>query len=232
MNKNGNESSIYDKEVVCPVCDTSFTVTRVKSRTFKVASRDSDFCTHYEGTNPLLYEVWVCENCGYASLEDSFDKIGFKDAKKIKAEIEPKWTKRSFSGERTIDMALEAFKLALYNLQVRNAPSSERAKICLRIAWLYRFKGDIEEEKRFLGFALNSYCGAYQNERFPLDKLDEYTCMYMIAELNRRLGNFEESLKWFSRLISSPEALKNRMLINTAREQIQILKEQMGKSGT
>ena len=97
------------------------------------------------------------------------------------------------------------------------------AKVCIRIAWLYRFKED-EREHDFIRFALKYYTEAYENERFPVDKLDEYTCVYIIAELNRRAGYYEESVKWFSKLISSPEARNKPALIEAAREQYQLVK--------
>jgi hypothetical protein len=151
-------------------------------------------CVNYENINILFYDVWVCENCGYAALQDKFEGLFTKDIKVIKENISSHWTQRSFTGERDVNHAIEAFKLALLNLKVRNAKSSEVAKVCLRIAWLYRFKQD-EEEIKFLNFALKAYTDAYQNERFPLDRLDENTCMYIIAELYRRVGNYEEAIQ-------------------------------------
>ena len=47
---------LYNKEVVCPVCSQKFQATKVKARACKVKSRDSDFCVHYEGINPILYD--------------------------------------------------------------------------------------------------------------------------------------------------------------------------------
>ena len=47
----------------------------------------------------------------------------------------------------------------------------------------------------------------------------------MIAELHRRLGNNEEAIKWFSRLISSPDARRNAKLLECARDQIQLVKD-------
>lgn len=220
------EEALYNKELVCPVCQKKFNVTKVKAKFCRVSSRDSDFCTHYEGTNPLLYDVYVCELCGYAALSDKFEEISANDSKIILEKISPRWSKRSFSGERNLDSAIEAFKLALLNLHLRKAKNSEVAKICLRIAWLYRFKNDEEKEREFLQFALKCYNDTYEKERFPVDKLDEFTCMYMIAELYRRLGNNDEAVKWFSRLISSPEARKNASLIEKAREQFQLAKDQ------
>jgi len=222
MNEN-----LYNKDVTCPVCKKKISITKVKSKACRVSSRDTDFCVYYEGLNPLWYEVWVCENCGYASQADKFEEIADRDAKALLEKLAPKWKKRSYSGERDIDNAIETFKLLLYNLQLRKAESSDYAKVCIRIAWLYRLKKD-EKEKEFIGHALKYYREAYEKERFPIDKLDENTCLYMIGELNRRVGNYEEAVKWLSRLISSPDARRNPALIETAREQYQLVKDKLG----
>jgi Uncharacterized protein conserved in bacteria len=218
---------LYNKEIKCPVCSQNFKVTKVKSKGCKVASRDTDFCVHYDGLNPLYYDIWVCEYCGYASQADKFEEINSKDSKTILEKITPKWNKRSFAGERNVDMAIEAFKLALLNLQLRKAKPSEFAKICIRLSWLYRMSKD-EKEIDFLKFALKYYSETYEKERFPADKLDENTCLYMIGELNRRVGNYDEAVKWLSRLISSPDARKNPALMETARDQFQLVKDKLG----
>lgn len=218
---------LYNKKVMCPVCNREIQVTKVKTKGCKVKARDTDMCVHYEDLNVLFYDVWVCENCGYAALQDKFEGLFTRDIAVIKDKISKNWVKRSFIGERDVDKAIEAFKLALLNLKVRNAKSSELAKVCLRIAWLYRDKEDIKKETEFLNFALNSYNDAYSKERFPLDKLDEFTCMYIIAELFRRVGKLEESIQWFSRIVASPQARSNPKLIDMARDQYQLAKDQL-----
>lgn len=222
MNEN-----LYNKEVVCPVCLKKFNATKVKIKGCKVDKRDSDFCVHYEMINPLFYDAWVCENCGYAAQADKFLDIPPREADILKKKLAPKWTRRSFEGERTVDNAIEAFKLVLISHNLRLQKASEFAKICLRLAWLYRFKNDAREID-FIKFALKHYTETYEKERFPVDKLDENTCMYMIGELNRRAGNNEEAVKWLSRLISSPDARKNPALIESAREQYQLVKDKLG----
>lgn len=220
---------LYNKKIMCPVCNREIEVTKVKTKACKVKSQDTDMCVHYENINVLFYDVWVCESCGYAALQDKFEGLFTRDIKAIKEKISSHWTKRSFVGERDVDKALEVFKLALLNLNVRNAKSSELAKVCLRIAWLYRFKGDNYKEMEFLNFALNSYNDAYQKERFPLDKLDEFTCMYIIAELFRRVGKLDDAVIWFSRLVASPDARRNPKLIDMARDQYQLTKDQLAE---
>lgn len=221
--------ALYSKELVCPVCKNKIEVTKVKSKACVVSSKDTDFCLYYEGINPILYEAWVCEYCGYAALGERFEELTDKQAQKIKTGISPYWKSRSFNGERNIDLALEAYKLALYNLQKIEAKSSELAKVCIRIAWLYRMKKD-EREYDFLKHALRFYLDTYENEKFPVNKLDEYTCIYMIAELYRRTGNVDEAVLWFSRLITSPGAKENKVLVEYAREQYYLAKEQKENS--
>ncbi len=220
---------LYNKKVMCPVCNREIEVTKVKTKGCKVRFRDTDMCVHYEDLNVLFYDVWVCEHCGYAALQDKFEGLFTRDIAAIKSNISQNWVVRSFKGERDADKAIEAFKLALLTLKVRNAKASEVAKVCLRIAWLYRDKNDIKRETEFLNFALNSYNEAYLKERFPLDKLDEYTCMYIIAELFRRVGKLEDAIQWFSRIVSSAEARRNPKLIDMARDQYQLAKDQLAE---
>jgi len=223
------DDRLYNVKIDCPVCSKRIEVTKVKAKACKVVSRDSDFCVYYEDVNPIFYDMWVCEFCGYAAQAEKFGKLNSKDSKTILENITPRWKKRSFLGERDADSAIEAFKLGLYSLQTIKAKLSDIARVCLRIAWLYRFKND-EKEKDFLKFALSCYSAAFEKERFPIEKLDETTCMYIIAELNRRVGNLNESVKWFGRIISSPEARKNQKLMENTRDQIQLAKEQIAKS--
>lgn len=218
------DNVLYNKKIICPVCSESIEITKVKSKAFKVVSRDSDFYVHYEDINPIFYDIWVCEFCGYAASADRFEEIGYKSAKLIKENIAPKWKRRSFTGERDVDKAIEAFMLALYNAHLIKAKAFETAKICMRIAWLYRIQSN-PREKEFLAYALKNYNDVFENERLPVGKFDESMCMYMIAELNRRTDNYEEAIKWFSRIISSPEARKNKMLMENTREMFQLAKE-------
>lgn len=220
------DNRLYNKSIPCPVCAKQFEITKVKSKGCKVESVDSDFYVRYEGINPIFYDVLVCEHCGYAAQAEKFETITDREAKLIRENIMPRWKKRSLSGERTVEAAIEAFKLALYNLHIRNAKNSELAKVCIRLAWLYRISEE-QKEKEFLEFALRNYTAAYENEHFPVDKLDEFTCMYMIGELHRRTGNGEEAVKWFSRIISSPGARSNRKLLEKTREQYDLVKDRM-----
>ncbi len=220
---------LYSKEIECPVCSHKFKVTKVKARGCKVEKRDSDFCVHYRTINPLFYDAWICEHCGYAAQADKFFDITYNECNTLRKKLMPKWTRRSFEDERSVDDALEAFKLILISHQIREIKASELAKVCMRIAWLYRYRGDDEKELEFVKHALKYYIETYENESFPADKLDGDTCIYMIGELNFRAGNYEDAVKWFSRLIGSQEARKNNALMEATRVQFQLVKEKLKK---
>lgn len=194
---------LYSTSIICPVCDRQIEITKVRSKCIRLLSQDEDFCPHYEGLNPILYEAWICSLCGYAAHSTVFSEASDHDRKYIREKITPKWTSREFTGERDIHRALDAYKIVLYNLQVRGAPSSEFGKICLRIAWLYRYNGEWVNECRFLNFAYNYYQQAYSGEHLGQNKPDEYTLMFIIGELARRLDLLEDAVSWFGRIISA-----------------------------
>lgn len=218
------DDSLYNKSLTCPACKKTIEVTRVKTKACIVSSHDTDFFVIYKGINPMFYDAWVCEFCGYAALSERFEKLGINDVKKVNAAITAFWKSRKFTGERNVEDALEAYKLALYNLIKIGGAPSDFAKLNIRLAWLYRIKQD-EKEMDFLKSALKNYTESYDKEKFPIGKFDECTCMYMIAELNRRVGNYNEAITWFSKLISSPEAKNNKMLLENARDQYHLTKE-------
>jgi uncharacterized protein (DUF2225 family) len=215
---------IYNSTIICPVCDQKFPVTKVRIGSYRIASQDSDLAINYEGINPTLYDIFVCTHCGYAASQDSFANISPKGKKIIAATIASQWQPKDYSGERTLNSALDAYKLALYCLQLCKAKSSEIAKTCLRIAWIYRWKSD-PREMEFLKYALDCYIEAYQTENFPIKKMDGPHCTYLIAELHRKVGNIDEAAQWFGRLIHNPEARQNQALLDRARDQYQLIKD-------
>jgi uncharacterized protein (DUF2225 family) len=223
----------YNTSIDCPVCDSKIEYTKVRSKSIKLLKQDTDFCPYYEGENPLLYEAIICPECGYSAHITNFSSINRYEKARVREQITKRWKKRSFAGQRNIDKALEAFKLVLLNLTDMEAPKSEMAKICMRIAWLYRYKNDAKNEIKFLEHALQNYTDAYSQEDLTTEgKIDQYTCLYIIGELNKRLGRYDDSIKWFSRLImlNSDPQHKDKIpqrLLESTRDLFQEVKDQM-----
>lgn len=229
MGEDMTDNRYFTKQVDCPVCKEHLEMIKIRSGIARLDKQDEDFCPHYKDINPLFYGAWVCSNCGYANFEEKFEDISDKDIKKNNECLRSKWQKQDFSGERDVNAALNAFKLLLLNAQIRSAKNSEIAKICIRIAWMYRYLGD-PKENDFLKHALSAYSDTFEKESLPQDNLDELTCMYMIGELNRRLGDRSEASKWFYKIIMAkdPKVIdkaKANLIINMSREQIQSIRD-------
>ncbi len=216
---------IYEREVKCNVCDNNIQVTDVRVGKARIDHFDEDHCPYYTDVNPILYDVWVCPYCGYAALQKNFDKISVKKAKMVKQKISVKWTPRDFRGERDNEKAVECYKLALLNAYTTEAKDSEIANICVRLAWVYRYLEDKASEEQFIKHAILHYDKAYLNETFPMDRLDEANFIYLMGELNRRVGENEKASSWFAKIVSLPTHMRKQELVNKAKEQWQLIKD-------
>ncbi len=211
--------ALFQVKLKCPVCGESFSTTRVRSSRCAVDRRDSDFCVYYKEHNPIFYEPVVCVRCGYAAMYSSFDEISKEDIRDLLVNIGAKWSPRDFGGERSIQEALDSYKLVLLCSQLRKGVTvGEFAALCMRLAWLNRIKGNREEEKRFLGYALEHYMSVYDTGIMP-ENMDEVTLIYLIGELNRRVGNGREAVEWFSRAVSHQMSKEKPLIVKMAREQ-------------
>jgi uncharacterized protein (DUF2225 family) len=74
---------------------------------------------------------------------------------------------------------------------------------------MYRVKGDTEQEKRFLEFALESYTRVFEREP---GEVSNARLMYLLGELNRRLKNYNVAVKWFARVVNDKSILDSGMI--------------------
>ena len=216
---------LYDKEIKCPVCNIKFETKKVRGSKLRLIKRDEDFLPYYEGENPIKYNVLVCPNCGYAATESKYDSLTKMEKEIVLTEISSKWNKRSYGGLRTLDDGIEAYKLALYIGQLLDYNKLDLGLLCLNLGWSYRMKEDKEEEIRFLELAKELLENSFYNEYLNDTNMDELRLSYLIGELNRRLGNIKEALKWFNTTISNPRLKSNPMLENMVREQWRLTRE-------
>lgn len=210
-------SYLYDKTVTCPICDNNFKARSLKTSSYRIIKKDSDFFINYSIINPYFYDVWICNSCGYTAMKVDFHKIRASQKEIIKKNITPKWHNKIYPDVYDVNIAIERYKLSLLNYTILDSPSSRKAMNCLKIAWMYRILGKTETEKLFLKNALVGFMEAYSNEDFPIYTMNKFTMMYLIGELNRRLNNFDEALRWLGDVITSIGA--SQRLKNIARDQ-------------
>ncbi len=196
------EDSLYEKSVTCLYCRKNFKTKKLRKSKIRTHSRDTDFCTYYTGDNPLFYDVNVCPNCGFAFTE-SFSNI--PDLRK--GDIENHYLKKivvpQLCGPRKIEDAIRSYKLALLCAIMLREKTFILANLCMRLAWFYRYMDNGDEERRFLSHALQQYEDLYQNERLDHIPMEEEKLVYLIGELNGRLGQYEKTRRWFSYIFTS-----------------------------
>lgn len=219
---------LYDKEIKCPVCKNIFHSKKVKSSACRIEKRDPDFCVYYHSENPNFYGVYVCPMCGYAAMENVFEEINGQGKKIIEETVMRRWVQRSFGEQRTVYDAIETHKLALLCGQILNQKKGVLGSICLRLTWFHRFINS-EREFEFMKHAVACFEDAFFNEPLPVGNLDEVTMLYLIGELKRRLGEYEEAIEWFNKAINNRNIKLKKKLEEQTREQWRLAKEEYSK---
>ena len=218
---------IFDRNVECLVCKHSFTTKKIRSRFIKVAEYDTDFCPKYaEGSvNALYYNIYVCPHCGFAYSKD-FSKYFAPGTKELITEkICSNWIPHSFSEERTIDDAIQTYKLASYSASLKKEKHITLAGIYMRIAWLYRSKQDKEQEIRFMKLARHEYEESYSTGDYSGTQVSEIRILYLVGELSRRIGDNQQAMKYFSSVLEKQKSAVETSIIQMARDRWAEIKE-------
>lgn len=227
------EDFIFDKTHTCPVCDNEFKSKSIKTGKVKLLGADSDLRPKYQLVDSLKYDAIVCPGCGYSALNRFFNYMTAPQAKLIKEQITINFRGIENNGEiYTYDEAIARHKLVLVNTIVKKAKNSERAYTCLKIAWLLRGKAETlpadtenynqeiaklkSEEDEFIYNAYEGFTTAFSKEMFPMCGMDENTVTYLVADLARRCGKFDEAGRWISKVLVARDA--NERIKSKARD--------------
>lgn len=231
---------LFDKKILCPVCNQEFKAKTVKTGKPRLLGADSDLRPKYSGIDSIKYDAIVCPNCGYAALSRFFSYMTGAQAKLIKENVTSSFKGFSEKGDTySYEDAIKRHKLALYNSIVKKSKNSERAYTCLKIAWLFRgmkenlpadtkdaakvkeqcSKSELEMiESAFEGFSVSR-----SKEEFPICGMDECTFDYLLADLALKLGKLDIADKYASSVIVARTA--NTKLKERARSLRDIIKK-------
>lgn len=217
----------YEKQIECIHCKKKFKSTKVRAKFVKVKETESDFHPIYENDiNPLFYNVFVCEHCGFSFTED-FSKYFAPGLKEIIDEkISSHWKAHKFSGERTIDNALQAYQLGLVCGNLKKEKHITLAGLALRTAWLYRSIKNETQEKRFIGISRDQYIESFSTGDYTGTSMTEIRVIYLIAELSRRIDDRERAIRYFSKVIEMQRNSNEVKIIEMARNQWQQMREE------
>ena len=131
----------------------------------------------------------------------------------------------------TYDEAFTNYQLALGNAVVKKGRASEKAYLCLKMAWLLRgkmeawdsgyepYQGDSysedvedlrQDELELLNNAIEGFLNARQSETFPMCGMDENTLDYIIAVSAMKLEKYDIVSQMLNSLLGKP-GLNSRM---------------------
>ncbi|SDW46121.1 DUF2225 domain-containing protein [Paenibacillus sp. CF384] len=214
---------LYLTSITCICCESTYKTSRVRPSFKKPSGRDTDFCSHYKtDCNPDFYVVRVCPRCGFSSTENGKTSMTAAQKSLYQEMLGGRWSYRDYGGTRTREQALECYKLALLCSGIIDEKERVIAGILHHIAWLYRYENKKEQELRFLRFALDAYVAVFETES---GSLNNAKLMYLMGELNRRIGEPNAAVKWFSRVVND-KRIEDASMIRACRDQWQLLREQ------
>ena len=139
----------------------------------------------------------------------------------ISNKITENWNIRSYDSTRIIDEAIETYKLAYLSALYKKEKPLTVAGLTLRIGWLYRDQDFEQGEKRFLTFARNSYVDSYSAGDYSGTQMSETKVLYLIGELSWRIGDRDEAVRNFSRVIEQQRTSTEPKIIQMAKDRWQ-----------
>ncbi|MDP4164106.1 MAG: DUF2225 domain-containing protein [Bacillota bacterium] len=222
----------YDKNFECLVCKKAFRSKKIRTRFIKVTAFETDFAPVYQSNemNPTLYHIQVCPHCGFTFTEDTFKYFPPGTIESIQEKVSKRWVPRNFSERRTINQALQTYKLAIYCGILKKEKHITLAGMYLRVAWLYRTLQNLDQEQRFMKLALKEYQESYLNDDFRGTQVSEVKLLYLIGELSRRTFQIEQAVKHLSMVIERQRQSVEPKIIEMARDRWQEIREEKALS--
>lgn len=240
--KEKHESDyLFDKSFTCPVCDNNFKSKMVKTGKNKLTSVDMDLRPRYKDVDAVKYDSVVCSKCGYASLNRYFMTITDTQAKLIRTNITPTFKGVSTDLEEySYEEAILRHQLALVSAVIKRGADSEKAYICLKLAWLLRGVQETMEETdadyqtkmeqlkndelEYIKKAYQGFSTAMSKERFPICGMDEMKYIYLCADLARKCKDYHTASKLISEILVNKKAAPS--LKDKTRELFDLLKKE------
>ncbi|WP_051656750.1 DUF2225 domain-containing protein [Butyrivibrio sp. AE3004] len=212
-------SLLFDKKYVCPVCEYDFKVRTLRTGKIRMARQDLDLRPVFKEIDTTKYEVVTCPNCGYSVLAKYFGNLTKFQMDEVRSKICANFKRQDFSEDvYTYEEARMRYELAIASAMVKKSKNSEKAYICLKMAWLIR--GETEhldmsapgytekkvandaEEKEMLQKALDGFELARMTET-QIAGMDEATTDYLMAALALEVENYNLAMKMVGNIIGS-----------------------------
>lgn len=209
------EDLLYSRTLRCPVCDTVFESRTVKQGVAIVEGVQVNLRPIYRSVDPIRYDVILCEVCGYAALNRNFKKISDRQIKEIRKKISMKYVGKKYPHVYTYEVALERYKMALYNDVVMGRNDLNKAFLCLKASWVLESLIDTcRDEKNLLDYkesyqsfidnAFKGFAKSYGDTTFPVFGMNQSTFQYLLGALAYETGDMKSTGHWLGKVLLSP----------------------------
>ncbi|ABI68899.1 DUF2225 domain-containing protein [Syntrophomonas wolfei] len=221
-----DDNLLFDREVLCPVCEEKFKTKNVRSSKLRLDKVDNDLRQRFVDFEPLWYLVWTCPNCYYSNFNFEFKQVSevftkklLEQGKQLKAKV-----RLQFSEPRKLDEVFVTYYLMLQSLQAAGKPNpTEAAKVWLRLSWLYNDAGDEEMFLYASQQALDMFKDTFYNTRRETSIEQDQRLSLLLGELSMRIGENTEALKFFRGAIARKGG--NNTINRQAEDRIRDLKD-------
>lgn len=213
---------LLNRKVTCPICDRQFVIRSVKASKLVRQEPDADLRPNHKYIDTLKYGVCACPRCGYAAMNRNFEHLSATQRKWIRETVAANFkpVEEPQLEIYTYEYAVERYKLSLVSAMAKKAKLSEKAYICLNIAWLRRAQLEtipedtpVNKKRRqecqaeFDGFYRQAYEGFMKvtsTETPPYNGMDTNTVEYIIANMAMHYKEYDTASKLVSRLLTTP----------------------------
>jgi uncharacterized protein (DUF2225 family) len=190
--------------LTCPVCDILFESNEIAS--YGHGSKRTDFRPNYWGFNPVFYFYHLCPKCGFCAPKSMFE------SKLNNSELKEKIDQLGPLSEVSLSKKLERAMICLEimkDLEIIKKNNFDLANNWLNVFW---WAESSKEEKRFGKIVLDYFERASKEGQVPDDNI--FAVNYLVAEINRRIGNTEIANAIFDEVIALTEKNKDQEFIH------------------
>lgn len=219
---------IWEKEVECPVCETTFITYNFKSKSLPIKEKESDFHEIYDFLNPLAFDIWVCPECLYAAKREDFEDVNTELIEKVAKDKNKRKkiaNRANFNLPRDNNLGILSYRLAIMSYRYRKQSNAFFGSLYLKACWIAREQGEKDIEIEFMRLVTDYYEKALSSGEKIGGQLSELGLIYLLGELYRRLGDLDKAGKYFMKVKQDPEIKKEKAILRMSDTQLELVKE-------
>lgn len=174
---------LQERDALCPVCGHAFDYGVLLS-TNAAGGVESDFRARAVGMDPVPFTVLTCPRCSYSADTGTFDQpVKPQAAYHLKGLVDQLFTEKPVKDSRRFHLAAEL-------IDRRGDEPLSVGWMYLRASWMAREEKDAPAEELYQRRAVEAF------QKYLADNahaVDAGQITYLVGELARRLGDFENA---------------------------------------